>query len=329
MYFDFDEYRPETPSIGSAISRREGVLLSIIGHLAAVVLMLAAPELPWVRAAAERQALEREQQRLALLEAQQRDSARFVFMQPMVETPPPPAPPPVAELSDRDRVAQALERAERPTNPLPFARGNTPERVVLPEASPRARERAAEAEMAGAGSAEGLRTGDGEAATAPPAGSLILPGGSSPASVARREGALSSSGALGEALRNLERYVQQESFHNEQGGGGQYNSSIQFDSKGVEFGPWIRRFVAQIKRNWFVPYAAMSLKGQVVITFYVHKDGTLAELAVSRPSSVDAFNNSSFNALAASNPTQPLPPEYPADRAFFTVTFYYNEQPAQ
>jgi outer membrane biosynthesis protein TonB len=66
-----------------------------------------------------------------------------------------------------------------------------------------------------------------------------------------------------------------------------------------------------------------------VITFYVHNDGTLAELAVSRPSSVDAFNNSSFNALAASNPTQPLPPEYPADRAFFTVTFYYNEQPAQ
>ena len=27
------------------------------------------------------------------------------------------------------------------------------------------------------------------------------------------------------------------------------------------------------------------------------------------------------------NPTQPLPPEYPSDKAFFTVTFFYNETP--
>jgi hypothetical protein len=46
-----------------------------------------------------------------------------------------------------------------------------------------------------------------------------------------------------------------------------------------------------------------------------------------RPSAVGAFNNSSFNALAASNPTQPLPPEYPDDRAFFTITFFFNENP--
>ena len=35
------------------------------------------------------------------------------------------------------------------------------------------------------------------------------------------------------------------------------------------------------------------------------------------------------NALIASNPTQPLPPEYPDDKAFFTVTFYYNESPGR
>ncbi len=134
-------------------------------------------------------------------------------------------------------------------------------------------------------------------------------------------------GALGEALRNLQRYVQQESFDNPQGGGGAFGPSIQFDTKGVEFGPWIRRFIAQIKRNWFIPYAAMAMKGHVVITFYVHKDGTISDLAVIGSSSVDAFNNAAFNALVGSNPTQPLPPEYPADRAFFTVTFYYNETP--
>jgi len=82
-----------------------------------------------------------------------------------------------------------------------------------------------------------------------------------------------------------------------------------------------------VKRNWFVPYAAMSLKGHVVITFNVHKDGRITDLQVLRPSDVSAFNNAALNALATSNPTMALPPEYPSDKAFFTVTFYYNESP--
>jgi TonB family protein len=71
----------------------------------------------------------------------------------------------------------------------------------------------------------------------------------------------------------------------------------------------------------------MALKGHVVLTFNVHKSGAITDLAIVQPSGVDAFNHSAFNALAGSNPTQPLPPEYPADRAFFTVTFFYNETP--
>ena len=31
--------------------------------------------------------------------------------------------------------------------------------------------------------------------------------------------------------------------------------------------------------------------------------------------------------MVSSNPTIPLPPEYPAEKAFFTVTFFYNESP--
>ena len=95
----------------------------------------------------------------------------------------------------------------------------------------------------------------------------------------------------------------------------------------MEFGPWIRRFVAQVKRNWLIPYAAMSMQGHVVITFNVHKDGSLTDLAVIGPCPIDAFNNAAYGALASSNPMQPLPPEYPAEKAFFTVTFFYNEVP--
>ena len=134
-------------------------------------------------------------------------------------------------------------------------------------------------------------------------------------------------GALGDALRNLERYVQNETFHNPQGGATDPGATIQFDTKGVEFGPWLRRFVAQVRRNWFVPYAAMTFRGRVVVQFNIHKDGTITELVVAGPSDIDAFNRAAHNAILGSNPTEPLPPEYPEPVAFFTVTFYYNEQP--
>jgi TonB family protein len=108
---------------------------------------------------------------------------------------------------------------------------------------------------------------------------------------------------------------------------GQFGPEIQFDTKGVEFGPWIRRFVAQVKRSWLIPSQATSIKGHVVLTFNVHKDGTITDLEVRSPSAVDAFDAAATGAISTSNPTAPLPPEYPAEKAFFTVTFYYNEVP--
>jgi TonB family protein len=319
MYFDFGDYRPDTPRLESAISRREGVLLSVIGHLALFGLLIWISTLPIVQQAeaARLAALERRR-----LEAERlRDEARFVFVQPRIDRPS-PAPPPRAELSDRDRVARTIERAPDPRNRLPFMRGNSSERV---EAEPAARARGErhDAQPSPAEAAGTARTDGGERSPASPDDT----GGRTAFLRPQTAPAGGRAGSLGEALRNLERYVQEEHFDNPQGGAGAYGPSIQFDSKGVEFGPWIRRFVAQIKRNWFIPYAAMSFRGHVVLTFNVHKDGRISDLAIVQPSAIEAFNTAAYNALLASNPTQPLPPEYPADRAFFTVTFYYNESP--
>jgi TonB family protein len=321
MYFNFDDAHPETPTISTAISRREGILLSIIVHLVFTIVILLAPQLPFVQAIAERQQEAARQQREALLAQQREQQPRFVFVEPLRELPPPAAPPPRADLSDRDRVAQAPERAENPTNPLPFSRGNTTERVdsELMERQQRQRTEQARAAAAGGGSAE-LPAVDSLS------GSLSIPREQSQPGLGR---GAAGTGVLGDAVRNIERYAPPEKFQNLGGGAGEYGPYIQFDTKGVDFGPWIRRFIAQIKRNWFWPYAAMSMKGHVVITFYVHRDGRISELGVLGPSAVDAFNNAAYNALAWSNPTQPLPPEYPADRAFFTVTFFYNETPPQ
>jgi outer membrane biosynthesis protein TonB len=335
MYIDFQDNHPDIERLERAISRREGVLLSILVHIGIVALILFGPRLSFVQQLVDRQAERAAARQLELEQAQaatERDRQRFVFVAPRIDTPA-PAPPPIAELSDQDRVAQAPERSPAPTNPLPFARGNSAERVEAETDQPAPEQLARGAgggpepaagpgeagEMAGeqepAPEREPADTGDRLASVTPGLGTGAL--GTAPV----------GGGLLGDALRNLQQIVREDSFDNRGGAGGQFGPSIQFDTKGVEFGPWIRRFIAQIKRNWFIPQAAMVMSGHTVLTFNVHKDGSISELQIIAPASIDAFNRSAFNALYSSNPTQPLPPEYPSEQAFFTVTFYYNETP--
>jgi TonB family protein len=132
-------------------------------------------------------------------------------------------------------------------------------------------------------------------------------------------------GSLGDAFQNLEQYLTDENYENSRGGQTEQSADIQFDSKGIDFGPWLRRFKNQVERNWIVPPAAMSLKGRVVIQFYVLGNGTIVGLQVLSPGPVPALTSSALNALKLSNPTAALPREFPDDRVLFTVTFHYNE----
>ena len=310
MYFDFEDFRPDTPTIPRPMSPREVVLISVNLHLIVLVAILLGPKLPFIKAIAERR--EQAQAELQRRLEEEKKSARFVFVQPKVDLKA-ATPPERAELSDLDRRARTVERAPTPRNDMPFSRGNSLERTEASAAAPAPRAPDPPAET--------------PAPPAPDSNSLTLPEGMTPArpSTTRPRG---STGVIADAIRNVQKYTQKETFSNLGGGGLQDSApSIKFDSNGVEFGPWLRRFIAQIKRNWFVPSAAMFMHGHVVVTFNVHKDGRITDLAVLKPSDVDAFTLSARNAIAASNPTLALPPEYPDDKAFFTVTFYFNENP--
>ncbi|HXW08541.1 MAG TPA: TonB family protein [Vicinamibacterales bacterium] len=319
MYFDFEDNRPDTPVMPRPMSRREAVMSTVIVHLLGIILVLIAPSLPFVQAMVEEQQQALEAERLRQLE-QERERARFVFVQPRVDTPA-PKPPPRADLSDLDRQARTVERPPNPTNPLPFSRGNTLERMEA-EAPRPGRETPAPEPTPPVAEGESARSG----LTLPNAPMAAEPRASEKSGENGDKGP--AVGVIADAIRNVQRYAQDESFRNLQGGRDQdFAPSIQFDTKGVEFGPWLRRFVAQIRRNWFIPYAAMAMHGHVVVTFNVHRDGRITDVMVAKPSNVDAFTRSAQNAILASNPTVPLPPEYPDDRAFFTVTFYFNESP--
>ncbi len=314
MYIDFEDLRPETPRVERALSVREGVLISIIVHLLLFIAILIVPDLlpESVRAAVP----------ATLANRPPEQSPRFVFMQPRVDVSK-PQPRPDVDRSDQDRVKSAIEKPPNPQNALPFARGNSREREEADVAPPN-RGNAPEASVAqGAPDA----TAEGQMAANDPSKSMLKLPDSPNSKPSLRLGDAGGKGLLGSALRNLQRYVQEQSFENEHGSG-DAEGLIQFDSKGVDFGPWLRRFVAQVKRNWFVPQAAMIMKGHVVITFNIHRNGAITDIEVKQPSNVESFNHAAVNALLGSNPTQPLPPEYPSDTAFFTVTFLYNEDPA-
>jgi TonB family protein len=285
MYLDFEDHHPDTPHLPPAFSRLERLLLTVVAYLVAVIAYLVIPA-SWLAP--------RELQPLA--QTPPKDDVTFVMMEPLRDR---VAPPKVqAEASDLDRQATTRERAPVPQNPAPFSRGNTPDKVE------------------GAPPAEPPKGSNGAAETAPPPEApVVLP--TAPPAGTPGEG-------LANSLRNLQRTLRNENFANEDGGQTQQDAQISFDSKGVDFGWWLRRFVTQVKSNWFIPQAAMVLKGRVVITLNIHRNGTISDVTVIQSSGIQSLDNSAVNALRSSNPTVALPAEYPEDKVLFTVTFLYN-----
>jgi TonB family protein len=312
IHFDFEERYADENVVGSAINRRDGVLVSVVVHALLFASLLFLPQLALFGPTP--QELDARQQEELRRQQEQRENRTFVFVQPRVDLEAQRAPE-RSQLSDLNRRAQAPQLSQRPDNPLPFAQGNSSQQV---EGAEEQRRQGPETQTPPNEDPPRPQPEEQLARVLPPAETGIrrAPDSSRPAP-----------GALGDALKNLQRYVQNETFDNPQGGQTTPGASIQFDTKGVEFGPWLRRFIGRVRRAWFIPMAAYTMRGHVVIQFNIHRNGTITDVAIVQPSSIDSFNIAAFNAIVGASPVDPLPPEYPSEQAFFTVTFYYNEQP--
>ncbi|HVB36923.1 MAG TPA: TonB family protein [Vicinamibacterales bacterium] len=260
---------------------------------------------------------------------------QFVFVQPRLDLTT-KRPKPNAPASDKDRRAQSPDPSAHPLNFEPKSKGNSPNKIIA-EQSARAKGKGPnpEPQQARPQPPQPKQLAENQPSWNVPIQVPKSPLNRAPDDPAPTDApqaatrAATPGGLLGDALQNLRQYVQKDQFDNQSGGTGEFGPAIQFDTKGVDFGPWIQRFIAQIRRNWFIPQAVLAMKGHVVLQFNVHKDGRITDLRVAGPSDVSAFNNAAYNALVTSNPTQPLPAAYPSEHAFFTVTFYYNETPPQ
>jgi TonB family protein len=325
MYFEIDDDRPDIAPIGSALSWRTRALGSLATHVAAILLVLLAGRVATQVSVAPI---------LPVVEPREpQDDRRIVFVEPRrdVLSPTPPSLP--APLSDEHRLPRTIERPPDASNPQPFSQGETRELTERRVEEP--------SRAAGQPDAPAPESTQAAATPAPPApetrAAQPLPESQSARVQAPPQGAPSAArggqslprGSLGDSLRNLDRYVQREQFDNPRGGQAPFGPAIQFETYGIDFGRWIARFKAQVEWNWIplIPQAVMFLQGRVAITFNVHKDGRITDVVTAGPSSVQGFNTAARGAIVASNPTLPLPPEYPVEKAFFTVTFYYNERP--
>ena len=285
MYLDFEDHHPETPHLPPAFSQLERVLLTVVAYLVVVIAYLVMPA-AWFQP----------RELTPLADVPPKEDVTFVMMEPMRDRIAPPKP--TAQASDLDRQATTRERAPVPENPAPFSRGNTPEKIEAPPP------------------AEPTNGANGTSAAPPPEAPAVLPQAAAPAGTPGE--------GLANSLRNLQKTLRNENFANENGGQTQQDAQISFDAKGVDFGWWLRRFVTQVKSNWYIPQAAMLMKGRVVITLNIHRNGMITDVTVIQTSGIQSLDTAAVNALKGSNPTVALPPEYPEDKVLFTVTFLYN-----
>jgi len=119
------------------------------------------------------------------------------------------------------------------------------------------------------------------------------------------------------------------------GGGGRGGPSvgnavqILTPTEGVDFNSYINRMLANIKRNWYavMPESAMmGDKGMVFVTFQINSNGAvpMPDPILERTSGKEPLDNAAMAAIRASNPFEPLPPQFHGPYIKLRIIFLYN-----
>jgi len=120
------------------------------------------------------------------------------------------------------------------------------------------------------------------------------------------------------------------------GGGGPglgQGVAILSDTQGVDFGPYITRLLATLKRNWLyvMPESARWDRGIVFTEFQINPDGSVPapDPTLERTSGKQPLDNAAMSAIHASNPFEPLPSAFHGPYLRLRIAFIYNIPPDQ
>ncbi len=101
------------------------------------------------------------------------------------------------------------------------------------------------------------------------------------------------------------------------------------DTQGVDFGPYLARVLHDVRENWYriIPESArapLMKKGKVSIEFAILKDGQVAGLQIVGSSGDVALDRAAYGGITASKPFPPLPTEFGGQYLALRFHFYYN-----
>jgi TonB family protein len=127
---------------------------------------------------------------------------------------------------------------------------------------------------------------------------------------------------------DLKKYFEFQDFGNQSSSLIQ-KGGIEFDTKGFDFGKWLRDFYYKVYSNWIIPLAFESLRrsGMLTLHFYVARDGSISGLELLDSSGVVSYDDAAMSAIARSDPFLRLPDGYPDDRMEVKCRFIYEWKP--
>jgi TonB family protein len=101
---------------------------------------------------------------------------------------------------------------------------------------------------------------------------------------------------------------------------------------GVDFDPYLQRILPIVRTNWYnlMPpsaYPPIKKQGEVVIEFSILRDGKVSEESIRTSSGDVALDRAAWNSIVASDPSPPLPKEFPGLLLGLRFYYFYNLTP--
>jgi TonB family protein len=107
-------------------------------------------------------------------------------------------------------------------------------------------------------------------------------------------------------------------------------AEILSDTQGVDFGPYIRRILGDIKRNWIplIPEEArppLNKQGETLIRFTINSDGTIAHMSLDGSSQDTAIDRACWGGITGVGQFPPLPAQFKGPNLELRVDFFTNK----
>jgi TonB family protein len=152
----------------------------------------------------------------------------------------------------------------------------------------------------------------------------------------------SQSQSAGDAVRRAA-----EGAAHDRGAGGDYGDSapvshqgantgveVLSDTMGVDFGPYLRRILGDIKRTWIplIPEEArppLNKQGETLIRFTILPDGRIAAMSLDASSQDTAIDRAAWGGITGVGQFPPLPPGFKGPKLELRIDFLVNKTPPQ